>query len=517
MRPHKAYHPLRQLAVGGNPNRRVIPGTWGKHPILDQYLEWRGVLPVVYEQFVRSLNCKVVTPFSRGYQKGRAENDPAYNKFPLFIVYCQSVADVVKTVNFCRTQNLQVCMRAGGHSVAGYSVLDMHVLIDVSQIKGVFVDPAGMTATAGAGVTWSEYNYVLDAYGLHNPGGSCSSVGITGYTLGGGYGYTSMQWGICCDNLLEITMVDYDGNIVTANQTTNQDLLWAHQGGTGGNFGVVVSLTYKLYPMRMVWPIQINWPIENAAQLMYTWQQEMTQTLADTKLGLLGFLAMQQVPGQPVNGQSTLINQPYFAIRGVYTGPSWQDGAAALSPLIAIGTPTYPAGPLWQQQISYEQVNEHLLDNVEGVIPDNCKETKRTAYVNTALTQAQYQQIVDYYCTSPSVYNITSLEPYGGAINTVPAAQTAFVHRNAYFNIFTDAFWLKEEDKAAAFQWVAGMYESAGLQSLWSGYYYQNYPNSAYTNWQNGYFGTNYAKLQQVKQTWDPQNFFNFEQSIGLP
>ena len=103
------------------------------------------------------------------------------------------------------------------------------------------------------------------------------------------------------------------------------------------------------------------------------------------------------------------------------------------------------------------------------------------------------------------------------AINKVAADATAFVHRNAYFNIFTDGFWLKEEDRQATFDWVAGMYDSSSMQSLWSGYYYQNYPNSAYTNWQNGYFGTNYAQLQQVKLTWDPQNFFQFEQSIELP
>lgn len=515
MKKNKLYHPLRQLQIGGNPNKKIIPVT-GKHPLIDAYLEQHGVFPPAYHAFVKSLNCQVVTPFKRGYQKGRKENDPAYNKFPLFIVYCQGVSDVVKTVNFCRINGIKLCMRAGGHSVAGYSVLDMHVVIDVSQIKGIFVDPVGMTATAGAGVTWSEYNYELDAYGLHNPGGSCSSVGITGYTLGGGYGYTSMQWGMGCDNLIEITMVDVNGNIITANQTTNPDLLWAHQGGTGGNFGVVVALKYQLYNMKMVWPIQVNWPIEYAAQLMYTWQNEMTQTLADTQLGLLGFLAMQQVPGT-VNGQSCLINEPYFAVRGVYTGSSASAGAAALSPLINIGTPSYPAGALWQQQISYEQLNEHLLDNVEGVIPDNYKETKRTAYVNTALTQQQYQQIVDYYCQTPSFYNITSFEPYGGAINKLAADATAFVHRNAYFNIFTDGFWLEEEDRQATFEWVKGFYESANMQGLWSGYYYQNYPNSDYTNWQNGYFGTNYSKLQQLKQIWDPGNFFQFEQSIQLP
>ena len=515
MKKRTVYHPLRQLAVGGNPNRDS-KNDYPKNPPFDDYLKAHKIDPETFHQFKKSLNCEIVTPFSSKYEQARQENDPAYDKFPLFVVYCQGVADVVKTVRLCRGQGIKICLRAGGHSTAGYSVLNNSVVLDVSNIKGIFVDPVGMTATAGAGVTWSEYNYELDAYGLHNPGGSCSTVGITGYTLGGGYGYTSMQYGIACDNLIEITMVDCDGNIITANATTNPQLLWAHKGGTGGNFGVVVSLTYKLYNMQMVWPIQVNWPIEYAAELMYTWQNQMTQTLQDTQLGLLGFMASKQVPGT-ANGQACIINQPYFAVRGIYTGTSATDGATALAPLINIGTPEYPAGDLWQFSIPYEVVNEHLLDNVEGVIPDNYKETKRTAYVNTALTLAQYQQIVNYYCETPSVYNITSLEPYGGAINNIAADASAFVHRNAYFNIFTDAFWLEEKDRKKSFEWLYGFYESANMQNLWSQNYYQNYPNSTYPNWQNGYFGSNYAQLQQLKQQYDPDNFFNFEQSIELP
>lgn len=517
MKKRTVYHPLRQLTIAGNPNAIKDPEMTYEVP-LDNYLIQNNIIPEDYHAFVKSLNCKVITPFNSAYKQARKENDPAYNRFPLFVVYCQGIADVIKTVQFCNSQvGLKICLRAGGHSVAGYSVLNNRVLIDVSQIKGVFIDSAAMTATAGAGVTWSEYNYELDAYGFHSPGGSCSTVGITGYTLGGGYGYTSMRWGMACDNLVAITLIMADGKIVTASSSSNSDLFWACQGGTGGNFGVVVSLTYKIYQMQMVWPIQVNWPITDAAALLFTWQNQMTKNLSDTSLGILGFLASTEVPGTSNTGQPCTVNQPYFAIRGIYSGASATAGAAALQPLLSIGSPSFPAGPLWQKQISYEQVNEHLLDNVEGVIPDNYKETKRCAYVINALSEAQYQQIVDYYCKTPSVYNICSMEPYGGAINAVTANATAFVHRNAYFNIFTDAFWLEEKDRGPGFEWLYGFYNSAAMQGLWSQYYYQNYPNPDYTNWQNGYFGSNYAQLQQVKHQYDPDNFFNFEQSIELP
>lgn len=508
-----AHHPLRQLIVGGNPNRFKKPCR-EDHPPREDYLKLHQIDPKAYWALVKSVQGTVVTPFSCGYDTARQESDPAFDKYPLMVVYCESVADVVLTIRFCRDQHVPLCTRAGGHSTAGYSVLDGRVLIDVSKIKGIFVDPITMTSTVGAGVQWGEYNHTLNAYGLHNPGGSCSSVGVTGYTLGGGYGYTSMRWGIACDSLVEITMVTAKGEIVTANKHHNPDLLWAHQGGTGGNFGVVVSLKYQLYHLKEVWPIEVNWPIDDAAKVLTTWQNQMTKTLSDTKLGILGFLATQQVTDTLPNGETVLRNVPYFCIRGIYSGESAQEGQQALAPLLAIGNPSYPAGPLWTQTISYAQANEHLLDNVEGVIPDTIKETKRCAYVNHALTEPQYQKMVDYFKTTPSPYNIVSMEPYGGAINQKPIHATAFVHRTAFFDIFVDSFWMEEKEKPKAFKWLHDYFESPDMKKLWSGYYYQNYPNSSYTNWQQGYFGSNYQKLREIKTKWDPNNVFHYEQSI---
>jgi FAD/FMN-containing dehydrogenase len=508
-----AYHPLRKLASGGNPNRpKKVSNAYA--PPLTAYLEAHGIDPVAFQAFTANMNGEVVTPFDPQYNIGRMESDLAFNKFPLFLIYCTCSADVVETIKFCNHQKLEVCMRAGGHSTAGYSALDGRVLIDVSNIKGIFVDPDAMTSTVGAGVTWGEYNDELNAYGLHNPGGSCDSVGMAGYTMGGGYGYTSMRWGIACDSLIEVRMVTVTGEIVTANADSHPELLWAHQGGTGGNFGIVVGMKYRLYHLKKVWPIQVNWPIEDAARVLKIWQDKMTKTLEDLDLGLLGFLAIQEVPGKTAGGDSCTINQPYFCIRGIYSGASKEAGQAALRPLLDIGTPSYPAGPLWQQQIDYADANEHLLDNVEGIIPDTIKETKRCAYIERPLTEAEFQKMVDYFKTSPNPYNIVSMEPYGGAIDEVPSNATAFVHRNAYFDIFTDSFWMQDSEKEEAFRWLRDYYESAPMKELWSDHYYQNYVNSEYKNWQHGYFGENYPRLQQIKRDWDPHNRFHFEQSI---
>lgn len=508
-----AYHPLRKLAAAGNPNRPALAGSAGTPP-LTAYLEQHGIRPAAFLALQKQLSGNIVTPFDPQYSAGRMESDQAFNKFPLLIVYCAGSADVVDAIKFCNEQKLQICLRAGGHSTAGYSVLDGRVLIDVSRIKGIFVDPDGMTSTVGAGVTWGEYNQELNAYGLHNPGGSCDSVGMAGYTMGGGYGYTSMRWGMACDSLIEVRIVTAGGDIVTANADTHPELLWAHRGGTGGNFGVVVGMKYQLYRLKDVWPIEVNWPIDDAARVLKVWQDKMTKTLGDLDLGLLGFLAIEQVEGSTPGGEVCTINRPYFCIRGIYSGASAQAGQAALRPLLEIGTPSYPGGPLWRRQIPYADANAHLLDNVEGIIPDDIKETKRCAYVERPLSEGDFQKMVDYFKTSPSPYNIVSMEPYGGAINRVAANASAFVHRDAYFDIFTDSFWQQDKDRARAFSWLTDYYESPPMRELWSGHYYQNYVNAQYKDWQHGYFGANYPKLRQIKREWDPTNRFHYEQSI---
>jgi len=513
MNKRSVYHPLRKLLINGNPNElKKIKNAYTTP--LEEYLKNHGINPDSYNDFLKRIICKIVTPFSCEYTTARNESDNAFDKYPLLIAYCKCTADVVECVKFCNQQHIPICLRAGGHNTAGYSVLDGRMLIDVSNVKGIFVDPVGMTSQVGAGVTWGDYNFELNAYGLHNPGGSCDTVGLTGYTMGGGYGYTSMKFGMACDNLIGITMVTATGEIVIANEQTNPELLWAHKGGTGGNFGIVVSLKYRLYKLKMVWPIQVNWSIEDAAKVLVTWQDTMTKNLEDTNLGLLGFLATNQIIRKTDTGETYTYNQPYFCIRGIYSGENSADGAKALTRLLTIGKPEYPSGELWKQQIPYANANEHLLDNVEGVIPDTIKETKRCAYVDKALTEAQYQKMIDYYKTSPNLYNIVSMEPYGGAINKVPKDACAFVHRDTYFDIFTDSFWMKDSDKAEAFKWLKDYYESDHMKDLWSDHYYQNYPNSEYKNWQHGYFDSNYTKLQAIKRIWDPNNIFIFEQSI---
>ena len=279
----------------------------------------------------------IVAPFDGDlYLKERKLADNAFKKFPLWITYSRDAADVVATVNFARDQKLQVCGRAGGHSTAGYSMLNETVCIDVTSMNGIHVNKAEMIVEVGAGVRWGMLNHALDAYRLHTPGGSCSDVGCCGFTLGGGYGYTAMEFGMACDQLVEVTVVTADGEIVTANESENSDLFWAHRGGTGGNFGIVISLKYNIYKLKNVWPISIDWPIEDASAVITEWQNTTTKTLCDHKLGILGFLATCSVPITDKDGKRQSKLQQYFTIRGMYTGECIEDGKKALAPLLAV-------------------------------------------------------------------------------------------------------------------------------------------------------------------------------------
>lgn len=511
-----AYHPLRPLSNAGNPNASGPSVEVARESPLAEYLERHGITPDAFVRFTVGLRGEVVTPFSGEYASARQQADLAYDRYPLMVVYCADTADVVDTVSFARRHRLAVCSRAGGHSTAGYSVLDGHIVIDVSRIGGVMVDPISQRATVGAGITWGELNHELRAWGLHTPGGSCSSVGVTGFTLGGGYGYTSMRFGLACDHLVGITMVTAEGAVVVAGDGRNHELLWAHQGGTGGNFGVVVSLTFELVELARVWPISLDWPIDVAAAVLEVWQNELTTTTQDPALGVLGFLALREEPvTEP--GITPRSTAAYLGLRGLYSGDDPAAGQRALAPLFAIAEPSYPAGPLWQRQIPYSFANEHLLDSFDAGVPDDLKETKRCAYVERALTAAEYQRLIDYFVTTPNLYNIVGFEPYGGAINSVAPGERAFVHRTANFDVFVDSFWADESERAGAEQWLHDMYERPDMAHLWSSHYYQNYPNSRYPDWQNGYFGDNYRRLQAVKLAWDPDNVFTFEQAIELP
>ena len=242
------------------------------------------------KQFSEQLVGHITLPQDPAYPVDRATFMNAFQSFPQIIVYCEGFADVVCSIAFAKQVGLKPVCRAGGHNTAGYSVND-EMVIDVSGINYVRVDPDACIAWVGSGANFAQINATLELYGLHMPGGGCETVCAAGYMQGGGYGFTSLMFGMNCDQVLGVQMALADGRIVKANAKENPDLYWAVLGGTGNNFGVLLEIEYRLQKIGQLWGFGFKWPLGNDQQVaaaslaLEVWQANFTAKAAPPNLG----------------------------------------------------------------------------------------------------------------------------------------------------------------------------------------------------------------------------------------
>ena len=220
----------------------------------------------------------ILEPGSDGYDAARRVHNGLIDRRPALIARCQNAADIVDAIRFARANDLEVCVRGGGHNVAGRAVIDGALMIDLSPMKGIRVDPAARTARAQGGVLWRELNRETAAHGLAVTGGAISTTGIAGLTLGGGLGWLMAKYGLAADNLLGVELVTADGAIVDVTADSDPDLFWALRGG-GGNFGVAASFEYRLHPVQMVVGGLIAHPIEAAAEMLRFYRDAVSRGL----------------------------------------------------------------------------------------------------------------------------------------------------------------------------------------------------------------------------------------------
>ncbi|MDI9358667.1 MAG: FAD-dependent oxidoreductase [Phycisphaerales bacterium] len=484
-----------------------------------------------YDDFLKEIQCPIITPFSPQYDLARL-SDKFISK-PLLVVYCFSTTDVIKSVQFARKYNIPISVRAGGHNTAGYSSLDNRMLIDVANIKGVMVDPIEKIATVGAGVRLGEYNYATSIHGLFSPIGSCNFVGITGFTLGGGISCLGLLYGLGCDALQEVGLVTAHGDFVIANKENNSDLFWAHQGGGGGSFGIITYLKIKLVALAdECFPFVWEYSIDDAADVLFAVQEQMLKPDYDNALYIHPTLKNKANPNNPEKPTPVLI------LNGIYIGNNSSAVKKALGPILAIGTPKYPSETILQQKEWEDMsnmsktysiheglgylVNITFSDHPKHPIKE-LKELKRSSFVKKPLSKSDFKALTTYFknlaLKNPSFEPVTVFESFSGAIHKVPRTATAFVHRDAIFDVFTDIFWDGKDPHAPeiekeALEWLDGLYESNSTKHLWSNESYQNYQYPGYTDWETRYFAENYPRLQEIKRKWDPDNIFNAPQSI---
>jgi FAD/FMN-containing dehydrogenase len=455
----------------------------------------------------------LVWPNMPQYNADRLVANLAFQDFPVLIAYCMGQSDVALCLNWAQLNSLPFVCRSGGHSTAGYSTINNGLIIDTSNLNTCLIPPfwpppQPFGLVVGPGAQFGNVNTYLASYGLHTPGGGCPTVCIGGYMQGGGYGFTSREFGINSDNVLAFDMMLANQSVVTANATQNGDLYWAVRGGTGNNFGVLLSVLYQVYELPLVWGVWLQWPLANAAQALYMMQNDYMLSGAPNNLGYMTIIASQN-------------NTPVLMMRIMFDGTE-ADLDTAIAPLLALpGAGSPPNYPL-KQQGTYAQINKSLLEEPYEIpqLPQGpLGEDKQSGYIQTSLTVSDWQAVIDYYQTTPNIYNTLVIEPYGGAINAYPAGDSAFIHRTAAMDFFVDVFWnlatADAGEEKTAKQWLDG-YMSL-MQPFFNGESYQNYPRRSLPNYPQQYWGTSYPTLQQVKQKYDPGNVFNFQQSIQLP
>lgn len=445
----------------------------------------------------------LVFPGEADYEQDRQESNPAFQAFPLMIAYCAAITDVALILGVARDAGIQVACRSGGHSTAGYSVND-GIVLDTSGMNDVVVNAAAKTATVGPGTQFEKLNATLDSYHLHVPGGGCPDVCVGGYMQGGGYGFTSREFGMHCDNVLAVLVMLVDGSIVAADANNHADLFWAIRGGTGNNFGVLLQTTYQLHDLWQIQGFGLRWSLNDAPAALVAIQQNYTRGSAPATLGHMTVITLQAD------------NQPYLLMRGVFDGSAAQ-AMQALAPLLATPGVQFDI-PL--QQNSYYQINTLLLETAPWTIPfvpaqppnTSIKEDKQSGYIATPVPLSHWQKVIAYYRTAPAAFNTVVIEPYGGQISSTPTYANAFVHRRVDMDFFVDSFWVNDADKPRAEAWLDGFMQL--MAPYFNGEQYQNYPRRNTANYRQAYWGNAFSTLLRIKQRYNNTTLLDFEQSI---
>ena len=465
-------------------------------PIVTEQLEQRGTAagrlaldgPVV-QGFLESVRGLALKPGTEGFDAARRVWNGMIDRTPGLIVRCAGAADVISAVAFAREQRLPLAVRAGGHSAAGNGVCDGGLVVDLSAMKGLQVDPVRRTARAEPGLTWGEFDRETQAFGLATTGGVVSTTGIAGLTLGGGIGWLMRTHGLTCDNLLSVDLVTADGRLLTASAEEHADLYWAVRGG-GGNFGVVTSLEYRLHPVGpAILGGLLIWPQQLAGEVLRRFR-DFTQT-APENAG--AYAALGTSPeGVPV-----------VLIIFFYHGPI-ADGERLLQPLRDFGPPVADL----VQPMPYTAFQQIL----DALNPPGNRVYWKSAMLQS-LDDEVIETIIEHAAAPPSPLSAAIIEFYGGAANRVGVGETAYPHRDTQYALNAVAMWTDPDEDAANIRWSRGLWEATRRFS----------PGSVYVNFLGldegadrvrAAYGPNYERLAALKAKYDPDNLFRINQNI---
>ena len=436
-----------------------------------------------------------------GYDEARAVWNGSVDRRPRLIARCTGTADVAAAVRFARDQGLEIAVRGGGHNVAGTAVCDDGIVIDLSAMRAVTVDPISRTALVQGGALWGDVDHETQAHGLATTGGIVSHTGVGGVSLGGGIGWLMRKHGLAIDNLLEAEVVTAEGDIIRAAEDDHADLFWALRGG-GGNFGVVGSFRFRLHPVGpMVVAGPVFWAADDTAEVLRFYRDFING--APDELG--NIVRLGTIPPWPSVDEG-LHFRPAIAVASCYAGPI-EDGEAAVRPLREFGTPLVDlVGPT--------PYVEHQR-GIDDTVPHGWQYYWKSANL-TGISDDVIGIVAEHAYEARSPRSMVVMFHMGGAVARVPHTTTAYPGRDAKYNIVIEGVWLPEQHD-----------DVAASETAWARTFLDElrpYREGVYVNFldrdddssrvRESYGDDTYPRLAEVKARYDPDNVFHHNKNI---
>jgi FAD/FMN-containing dehydrogenase len=445
-----------------------------------------------------SMRGELIAPGDAGYDEARAIWNGAHDGHPQLIARCAGVADVIQALQFARSEELVVAVRSGGHSIPGFSTVDGGIVIDLSPMQGIRVDPEARTVTAEAGVTWASLDHETQAFGLATTGGLVSTTGVAGFTLGGGVGWLMRKHGLACDNLISADVVTADGSLVHASEQENPELFWGLRGG-GGNFGIVTSFEFEVHSVGpTVTAGVIFYPGERAAEVL-RFYRDWADGAPEELTTLANLLTAPPAPFIPEEWHGRKL----VALLGMYAGPT-DEGERALRPLRELGDPVADLfGPM-----PYVAM-QALVDPLWG---PGAHSYMKAGFMS-GLDDGAIETLTDHHRNASSPKSEIHVHHVGGAVARVPAETTAFGDRSAPYLLNIIASTFTAEGYGQAVEWAQALY--AGLEPSLTGGTYVNFLSGEGEERVRAAYGPeNYRRLAELKRRYDPTNVFRLNQNV---
>jgi FAD binding domain/Berberine and berberine like len=436
----------------------------------------------------------LIGPEDDGYDAARRVYNAMVDRRPALIARCESIADVAAALAHARAHEMEVAVRAGGHSSPGFATSDGGLVIDLSPLKAVQVDPVRRIAWVQPGVLWSELDAATQEHGLAVTGGRVSSTGVAGFTLGSGSGWLERKMGLAADNLRAARVLTADGQVVVASASENADLFWAIRGG-GGNFGIVVEFEFALRPVGpLVLGGMLLWPRDRAPEVLRAYRDLM----AEAPDALCGGLALMTAPAAPMV-PAELQGRPAVSVIVLYAGDPAR-GAEHVGRLRTLAPAVDAVQPM--PYVAFQSM-------MDGTHPEGLRDYYRAGFIDE-LTDPAIDTILAGAENAPSTLSAVLLQPLGGAFGRVGEMETALGHRDAAWGIQVLAQWLEPERDTTNRNWVRALTDALAPWARPAGF-----PNFiADGGVEVAYGAERHARLTEAKNRWDPTNVFRLNHNI---